>query len=103
MVIPGVNDHHVVEVARRLAGLGVSRMNAIPLIPVTGTAFAGIAPPAKADLARIRRGAARYVPQMLHCARCRSDAAGRLGDAGRCGTPSPSLVSLHPHAKAVHP
>lgn len=101
VVIPGVNDHHVAEVARRLAGLGVSRMNAIPLIPVTGTAFAAVRPPSRADLARVRSGAARHVPQMLHCARCRSDASGRLGQGGRCGTPSPSLVPLHPRPEAA--
>jgi nitrogen fixation protein NifB len=93
VVVPGVNDRHVVDVARQLADLGVHRMNAIPLIPVAGTPFANVPRPDAAALARIRQEAARYIPQMLHCARCRADAAGRLGDADRCAGPRSPLVS----------
>jgi nitrogen fixation protein NifB len=96
VVIPGVNAEHVTEVAQRLAGLGVHRMNAIPLLPVAGTRLAGVPAPDRATLARIRSDAAKHVPQMLHCARCRADAAGRLGGRDTCAGPRTRLVALQP-------
>lgn len=80
VVVPGVNDHHVFDVARRVAGLGADLMNLIGIIPVPGTAFGGVAPPSAGTLAEIRSEASKFLPQMTHCARCRADAAGLLGD-----------------------
>jgi nitrogen fixation protein NifB len=94
VVVPGVNDHHVVDVARRLASLGVERMNAIGVIPVPGTPLASVRPPSRAELVQLRREAARHVPQMLHCARCRADAAGLLGSDSGCGGARDRLVPL---------
>jgi nitrogen fixation protein NifB len=85
VVVPGVNDHHVVAVARRLESLGVERMNAIGVIPVPGTPLASARPPSRTELVQLRREAGRHVPQMLHCARCRADAAGLLGADSGCG------------------
>jgi nitrogen fixation protein NifB len=99
VVVPGVNDGHVVEVARRLASLGVERMNAIGVIPVAGTPLASARPPTRAELVRIRREAGRHVPQMLHCARCRADAAGRLGEPD-CAGGKARLVKLDHSAAA---
>jgi nitrogen fixation protein NifB len=100
VVVPGVNDGHVVEVARRLASLGVERMNAIGVIPVAGTTLETVRPPTRAELVRLRREAGRHVPQMLHCARCRADAAGHVGREPACAGGGAHLVKL-PHAAAA--
>lgn len=81
IVVPGVNDHHVVEVAKELARRGASVFNALPLKPVLGTPFATIDEPGEALMAKIREGAGQHIPQMTHCTRCRADAVGRLGAA----------------------
>jgi nitrogen fixation protein NifB len=81
ILIPGVNDDHVPEVARVVAGLGADVLNCIPLYPVEGTPFGGLEPPSAGLLARVRQRAAESLPQMSHCARCRADAAGKLGEA----------------------
>jgi nitrogen fixation protein NifB len=39
IVLPGVNDHHVAEIARVMAAEGVDLHNLIPLHPNPGTAF----------------------------------------------------------------
>jgi nitrogen fixation protein NifB len=96
ILVPGINDAHVVQVAEEMAQLGVSRFNCLPLYPVLGTAFGGIAPPTKAQVHDIRQSAAQFLPQMEHCARCRADAVGRIGHV-----PSEEqLVLLRKHADA---
>lgn len=82
VVIPGVNDAHVVEIAKFAAGFGVTLMNCIGLIPVPGTPMRNVPPPTPQRLEAIRRQAGEYVPQMRHCARCRADACGLLAEAG---------------------
>ena len=39
IIIPGVNDDHVPEVARTMAELGADIINCVPLYPVAGTPF----------------------------------------------------------------
>jgi nitrogen fixation protein NifB len=78
VLVPGINEGQVVEVARMAAGLEADLMNLIPLIPVAGTPLAGAEPPSKALIHRLRQEAGAYIPQMTHCRRCRADAAGLL-------------------------
>lgn len=78
VVVPGVNDTHVVEIASRIADLGVDVMNCIAQIPVAGTPLGGGLPPSSTLMESIRAAAGLHLPQMRHCARCRADAAGRL-------------------------
>ncbi len=78
VVVPGINDGHVIAVASQMARLGVSLMNIIGVIPVAGTPLEGMAPPTAGMLAHLRTAAEAFVPQMRHCARCRADAAGML-------------------------
>lgn len=82
VLVPGVNQGQVKEVARAAAGLGADLMNLIPLIPVPGTPLAGIEPPSKALIHALRREAGAYLPQMAHCRRCRADAVGLLTASG---------------------
>jgi len=78
VVIPGVNTDHVDDIAACAAELGADVMNCIPMIPVPGTPFAGLAEPTAQEMDRVREAASRHIPQMYHCRRCRSDAAGLL-------------------------
>jgi nitrogen fixation protein NifB len=56
-------------------------MNCIPVYPVAGTLFELVGQPDHEKLAELRRGTAAFLPQMLHCTRCRADAVGLLGEA----------------------
>lgn len=81
VVVPGVNEECVSPVAQEMAALGVDVMNCVPLYPVENTPFAEKGSLAPGRLEAIRTGAAAHLPQMNHCARCRADAAGMLGEA----------------------
>ena len=78
IVVPSVNDHHVEEVARTMAQLGVDLLNCMPMYPNADTPFEHIEEPGKEMIEQIRAKAGRYLPQMLHCTRCRADAVGLL-------------------------
>jgi nitrogen fixation protein NifB len=78
--VPGINDHHIDEVAKTVSVLGASVLNIMPLLPTAGTLFGAIPEPDRKTLQGARAQAARYLPQMSHCARCRADAAGMLGE-----------------------
>jgi nitrogen fixation protein NifB len=81
IIIPGVNDEHVVEVARRVADLGADIANCVPLYPVQGTPFGELESPSPDRVAAIRADVAQLLPIMSHCTRCRADAVGLLGEA----------------------
>jgi nitrogen fixation protein NifB len=77
VLIPGVNDFHVGEVARTTAALGAGRINLIPLIPSNG--FADHRPPSCKEIEDARRAAEEHLPVFRHCQRCRADACGIPG------------------------
>jgi nitrogen fixation protein NifB len=78
VVIPGINTDHVAVVAEEAANLGVDVMNCIPMIPVEGTPFEQLGAPTDHEMSRVRDFASLYIPQMYHCRKCRSDAAGLI-------------------------
>jgi nitrogen fixation protein NifB len=80
VVIPGINDGHVQEVAKLMSGMKADIMNCIPIYHVAGTPFEGIAPPPDDKMGSIRKEAGIYISQMGHCSRCRADAAGMIGE-----------------------
>jgi nitrogen fixation protein NifB len=80
IIVPGVNDGHVVEIARRMAELGADMANCVPLYPVAGTEFANVPSPSHDKVAAIRAEVAQHLPIMKHCTRCRADAVGLLGE-----------------------
>lgn len=90
VVVAGINDHHMLFLAKQMGRLGVDLMNLVPLIPLPGTEMKDMRPPSPAKIRQLREKAGIYVPQMHHCTRCRSDAAGLLHDGrhkksgGRC-------------------
>ena len=79
IIIPGINEDHIEEVARVCASLGADVINCIPLIPTAETPFAEVEKPDTKLILRVRTFAAQHLKLMSHCARCRADAAGLLG------------------------
>lgn len=77
VLIPTVNDQHVVEISRTIREIGVYMQNIIPLIPQYK--FSHLSPPSPEERDRIQRECGKYVKQMKHCRQCRADAIGRLG------------------------
>jgi nitrogen fixation protein NifB len=80
IILPGVNDAHIPEVARVVAEFGADIMNCVPLLPVPETPFHALGQPDGGTVARVRLLCERFLPQMTHCARCRADAAGLVGE-----------------------
>ncbi len=78
--VPGINDEHILDVARTVAGLGANIHNIMALFPTPKTPFANIPEPEKRLIAAARRGASQHLSQMSHCSRCRADAAGLVGE-----------------------
>lgn len=79
IILPGVNEEHIPEVARAMAGLGADLFNAMPYATNPGSAFGHLPEPPAETVERVRAAAAEHLPQMHHCTRCRADAAGLLG------------------------
>jgi nitrogen fixation protein NifB len=81
VLIPGVNDAHLGEVARTVGALGVRLMNTMPLYPAG--AFRHLDRPTGAQVREMRRKNAGVVPQMSWCRQCRADACGLLAAGTR--------------------
>ncbi|WP_406659681.1 nitrogenase cofactor biosynthesis protein NifB [Methanolobus sp. ZRKC3] len=77
VLVPGINDKHIVEVARKINELGVFIMNVMPLI--CQAKFADREPPSPAECKAVQNECEPYVQQMRHCRQCRSDAFGLIG------------------------
>lgn len=81
ILIPGVNDEHIPEIARVMAEMGVTYFNVMPLKPTPNTEFADVPPPSLDLINATRTAAGQHLEQMTHCSRCRADAAGKIGAA----------------------
>ena len=81
IILPGINEDHIETVAEKMADLKVDILNCIPFFPNEGAKFAHIGEPPKETLNKIRKKAAKHIPQMYHCKRCRADAVGILGES----------------------
>ena len=81
IIIPGVNDEHIPDIARKVGGMGADIMNCMPLVPVKGAVFEELPPPDTLTTARVRLQSGQHLPQMTHCARCRADAVGYVGES----------------------
>ena len=71
VLIPGVNDQHIGQLARHLAGLGVPLMNIMPLIPA-GQMSHHRAPTCE-ELQQARADCEQALPQFRLCEQCRAD------------------------------
>lgn len=77
VLIPGVNDAHVAEIAKAVSEAGATRHNIIPLIPQNE--FSDLPPPTCGQIEKARSEAGRYIEQFRHCRHCRADACGIPG------------------------
>lgn len=77
VLIPGVNDQHIGEIAKTVRAHGASLYNIIPLIPQHE--FKGTPAPSCAALNLARDEAAQYIDIFRHCQHCRADACGIPG------------------------
>lgn len=80
IVIPGINEDHIVDIAKEMKKLGVDIFNTMPYFPNAGSDFADLKQPKKELISEIRAEAGKHIPQMMHCARCRADAVGLIGE-----------------------
>ncbi len=78
VIIPGVNDSEVCEVAGAMAALGVDIQNCMQMFPNSGSPFGNIREPNAEEIGLVRSEASKFIPQMRHCSRCRADAVGLL-------------------------
>jgi nitrogen fixation protein NifB len=76
--IPGINDKHIPEIAKKVGAMGVYTFNVIPLI--AQYKFAEIAAPTMEMKHKMQDECSKYLKQMRHCKRCRADAIGKLGE-----------------------
>lgn len=74
VVIPGVNEAGVEDVARRVADLGAGLINIMPLIP--RGQLSDQAAPSPCAIKSLRERCARYLPVFDKCKQCRADAEG---------------------------
>ncbi len=94
VLIPGVNDEHLVDVSRTVRELGAFLHNVMPLVsaPEHGTAFglAGVRGPSPQELLAVQQRCEQAagdghgqggtaMGMMRHCRQCRADAVGMLG------------------------
>ncbi len=77
VLIPTVNDKHIVDIAKKIAEMGVYMQNIMPLIPQYK--FAHITPPTQQEKKQMQDKCRKYLMQMTHCRQCRADAIGKLG------------------------
>jgi nitrogen fixation protein NifB len=79
IIIPGVNDNEMEEVAKKVADMGASTMNCMPLIPAEGSNMEHFPKPTRETVNRVVGQISTHIQPMTHCARCRADAAGIIG------------------------
>jgi nitrogen fixation protein NifB len=77
VLIPGVNDDAIEEIALTVSEAGASMINVIPLIPQFE--MASLTPPSLEELNRAQTAAAQYLSVFTHCRQCRADACGIPG------------------------
>ncbi|MDR3232002.1 MAG: radical SAM protein [Synergistaceae bacterium] len=77
VLIPGINDEHIEDIARAVSAVGAHIYNIIPLIPQHE--FAHVEPPDCDMLQRAKAAGAKYMEVFHHCKHCRADACGIPG------------------------
>jgi nitrogen fixation protein NifB len=84
VLIPGVNDQHLIEVNREVKKRGAFLHNIMPLISEAehGTYYGltGQRGPSAAELKSVQDACAGGANLMRHCRQCRADAVGLLGE-----------------------
>ena len=95
IVLPGINESDIVHVAENVCASGAEIMNLMAMVPVRDTPFEALGVPSDLAMDQARRAAGAFLPQMSHCARCRADACGVIGEETAAG-PDPKDFYLLP-------
>ncbi|CDX04514.1 radical SAM protein [Desulfitobacterium hafniense] len=74
VLVPGINDHGLNDLAVEIKKRGAHLHNIMPVIPQGKLAH--IIPPSREQLAVRRSSLSSLLPQMTHCQQCRADAIG---------------------------
>ncbi len=77
VLVPGINDQHIEEIAETVSEAGAVIYNIIPLIPQHE--LADCEAPTCSQIDGARRKAEKYIDVFRHCQRCRADAIGIPG------------------------
>lgn len=77
VLIPGLNDGHIEEVAKTVREVGANLYNIIPLIPQYE--FSDNPAPTCEQIETARASAQKYIDVFRHCQHCRADACGVPG------------------------
>lgn len=82
VLIPGVNDSHLIEVTKAVKEAGAFSHNIMPLIISPGSLYEKQerTEPAGALTLQVQARSQAVMPVMRHCRQCRADAVGLLGD-----------------------
>lgn len=78
VLVPGVNNTHIEEIAKAVSKAGASIYNIIPLIPQHELSH--LKAPNCMEIDDARTSAGRYIDVFRHCQRCRADAIGVPGE-----------------------
>ena len=77
VLIPGLNDEHIVEIAKEVKNRGASLMNVLPLIPLNK--MKDYERPGCAMMEKVRDEVEEIIPVFRACTQCRADAYGIPG------------------------
>ncbi len=80
VMIKGMNDGHIPQVAKKVKSLGAFITNIMPLIPAPGSAYENFPQTSMKELNAMRDICQVDIKQMYHCQQCRADAIGLLGE-----------------------
>ena len=74
VLIPGVNEGHMLKIAKEVRRRGAYIQNIMPLIPLAR--FSHLRPPSCYELRKARARCERIIPQFRLCKQCRADSVG---------------------------
>lgn len=104
VMIPGINDEHLIEVNKAVRAKGAFLHNIMPLIsdPAHGTEFglSGQRGPAPAELKALQDKVEGGIKIMRHCRQCRADAVGLLGEDRGAEFSKERIASIEPRDAA---
>ena len=105
ILIPGVNSHHIIDIAKNMKELGADLFNCMAMLPNADTVFENVPEPSKETMKRVRNEAEKHLPQMRHCTRCRADAVGLLDNdkTGEMHGCLSACAKLPQHAEVARP
>jgi nitrogen fixation protein NifB len=77
VLVPGINDAHIADIAKAVREAGADLYNIIPLIP--RFEMSNTPPPSCSQIDKARTEAEKYIRVFRHCQHCRADAVGVPG------------------------